>query len=218
MPFAVSAATASLIAAGVGAAGAVAGAAISADGAKGAAKTQADAIKAGQASADAKTAPYVAAGLPAVNAYTGLLGLNGPEAAATAMGNFQKSPGYDWSVSEGLRAVDAGASAKGYLRSGATLRAEQTLGNNLANQDFGNYFNRLNSLVNVGSSAATGQANTATSGAGTLASIYGKESENSNKAIQTGLNSLATAGADAYKSYQTSKPTSYADTTSGWGY
>jgi hypothetical protein len=45
---------------------------------------------------------------------------------------FQSSPGYQFQLEQGLRAVDAGASAKGMLRSGAT-QAEQKFGHGLAN-------------------------------------------------------------------------------------
>src|SRR5690242_14350495 len=57
-----------------------------------------------------------------------LPGLNGQDAANAAMGNFQQSPGYQWQLGQGLRAVDAGAAAKGMARSGATIKGEETYG------------------------------------------------------------------------------------------
>ena len=83
-----------------------------------------------------------------------LLGLNGPDAATAAMAKFQTSPGYQWQLGQGLRAVDAGAASQGMLRSGATLKAEQTFGSGLADQDFTNYYNRLFDLSKLGESAA----------------------------------------------------------------
>jgi hypothetical protein len=62
--------------------------------------------------------------------------------------------------------VDAGAAAKGLLRSGATLKAEQTFGTGLADQSFKDYYNRLFDLSKLGEGAATGQA-TATQATGT---------------------------------------------------
>jgi hypothetical protein len=124
--------------------------------------------------------PYTQAGYPTLQAQQDLLGLNGPDAAATAMGNFQTSPGYQWQLGQGLRAVDAGAAAKGMLRSGATLKAEQTYGSGLADQEFTNYYNRLMGISTLGEQAAAGNASTANTagalaqGAGnTQASIYG---------------------------------------------
>lgn len=124
--------------------------------------------------------PYRDAGLAPLQAQTDLLGLNGPDAASAAMGRYQTSPGYQWQFNEGLRATDAGAAAQGLLRSGATLKAEQTFGSGLANSDFGQYYNRLMGLTTLGENAAAGGASTANTGASlaqgagnTQASIYG---------------------------------------------
>jgi hypothetical protein len=105
--------------------------------------------------------PYTQAGYPTLQAQQDLLGLNGPDAAATAMGNFQQSPGYQWQLGQGLRSIDAGNAAKGILRSGATEKAEMTYGEGLANQDFSNYYNRLMGISTLGETAAAGGAATA---------------------------------------------------------
>ena len=86
----------------------------------------------------ADLAPWATTGGTANTATSDLLGLNGPDAAAAAIG-LQTSPGYQWQFNEGLRATDAGAAAQGMLRIGATLKAEQTFGQGLANTDFGRY-------------------------------------------------------------------------------
>jgi hypothetical protein len=124
--------------------------------------------------------PYREAGLAPLQAQQDLLGLNGQDAATAAMGNFQASPGYQFSRDQGLRAVDAGAAANGLLRSGATLKAEQTFGTGLADQEFQQYYKNLMGLSTLGENAAAGGAQTA-SAAGQLAqnagntqgSIYG---------------------------------------------
>jgi hypothetical protein len=113
------------------------------------------------------------------------------------MAKFQQSPGYSFQVQQGLRGVDAGAASQGILRSGATIKAEETLGSNLANQDFGNYWNRLQQLSGSGLDAAKGIASAATGGATQIAgvdtgqasmdaSIYG----NMAKGVSTGANQL----------------------------
>lgn len=102
--------------------------------------------------------PYAAGGAVSTSDMQDLLGLNGPDAANAAMAKFQTSPGYQWQLGQGLRAVDAGAAAQGMLRSGATLKAEETYGQGLANQDFGNYYNRLAGLAGQGLTAAGGIA------------------------------------------------------------
>jgi hypothetical protein len=55
------------------------------------------------------------------------------------------------------------------LRSGATLKAEQTFGQGLANTDFGSYWNRLQQLSGSGLDAAKGIASAATGGATQIA-------------------------------------------------
>lgn len=174
----------------------VAGSVISSEGQK-------SAVSKGQQQADARVAPYANQGATSVQDQADLLGLNGSDAATTAMGKFTASPGYQYQVDQGLRAVDAGAASQGIVRSGATLKAEQTLGNNLANQDFGNYINRLNSLSTLGESAATGQAKTDTGAASQQASIYGNEVKGvtssvqgalGNSGVQNGLSSMFSGG------------------------
>jgi hypothetical protein len=100
--------------------------------------------------------PYLAEGQKGLGATSDLLGLNGPDAAAAAMQNFQTSPGYQWQLDQGLRAVDAAAAAKGMGRSGAVLKAEQRYGQGLADQDFTDYYNRLFGLSGQGMTAAGG--------------------------------------------------------------
>ena len=142
---------------------------------------QANAIKSGQSQANqaiqegVKTAtnqlsPWTTTGVPANAQESNLLGLNGQPAADAAMSTYQQSPGYQWQIGQGLRAVDAGAAAQGMLRSGATLKAEQTFGQGLADTDFGNYWNRLQQLSSGGLSAAGGIASAATGGAQQIAS------------------------------------------------
>ena len=137
-------------------------------------------------------APWRTTGAQALPATADLLGLNGPQAAQAAMGNFQTSPGYQFQLEQGLRAVDAGAAAQGML-SGATLKAEQAFGADLANQDFTNYYQRLAGLSTLGQNAAVGgaanaanAANTAIGGANAQNSITG----NTFQGLSSGANTL----------------------------
>jgi hypothetical protein len=170
-----------------------AAAAVSVAGSAITANSQSDAISKGQQQANARVQPWVTTGTGANTQQADLLGLNGQPAADTAVKSFQASPGYGYQVSEGLRAVDAGAASRGTLVSGSTLRAEQTLGSNLANQDFGNYMTRLNTLSTVGANAASGQASTDTSAAGAQAKITGAEGKGITDAISGafGSNSMS---------------------------
>jgi len=128
--------------------------------------------------------PYMQAGQLSLQDQQDLLGLNGPDATAAAMAKFQTSPGYQWSLGQGLRAVDAGAAARGMLRSGAALKAEQTFGSGLADQEFSNYYNRLmglsgqgltagNNLLSAEEGNAQSQANVALGAGNAQSSIFG---------------------------------------------
>lgn len=113
-------------------------------------------------------APYYVGGTQALGQEGALLGLQGQDAANKAMATYQQSPGYQWQLGQGLRAVDAGAAAgvrQPGVRSGATIKAEEAYGQGLAQQDFGNYYTRLNQLAGMGQSAGTSLANLGTWGA-----------------------------------------------------
>lgn len=166
---------------------AVAAAGVSAAGALGGGLLQSGTAKAGQAQAQKQfdqqrqdLAPYRTAGLAPLQAQQDLLGLNGQDAATAAMGNFQQSPGYAFQMQQGLRAVDAGAAANSGARNGSVIKAEETFGQGLANQDFSNYYSRLAGLSTLGANAAAGGAQTAQGaasaalgGANAQSSIYG---------------------------------------------
>ena len=171
--------------------GAVAGTALSAGVSAIKGSGQSSDISQGQEQANADLQPWVTSGTSANTLQANLLGLNGQDAADTAMKSFQASPGYQYSLDQGEKAVDAGAASKGMLRSGAVLKAEQTLGSNLADQDFGNYMTRLNGLSTLGQNSATGQAATDTSAAANQASIYGGAANGIGNSVGTGLTSPA---------------------------
>jgi hypothetical protein len=146
-----------------------------------------------------------------------LSGNLGPEAAQGAMENFYTSPGYQFRMDEGLRALDADQSSKGMLRSGATMKAAEAFGQGLAaseydkyfsraSDSFGNYYNRLFDLSRLGENAAAGvgaqgqasanaQSNIATGAAGQQAGIYGNAAEG----LGRGINSLFSS--DAFKDW-----------------
>ena len=143
------------------------------------------AIQQGVATATNQLSPWTTAGQPALADQSDLLGLNGQDAANAAMAKFQSSPGYAFQMQQGLRAVDAGASAQGFDRSGAALKAEQTFGSGLAASDFGNYWNRLQQLSGSGLTAAGGIANAATGGASNIAQTDARRRTRSRASTET---------------------------------
>ena len=154
-----------------------------------AAKTQAKAAE--QATAAQKDAldkqialqePFRQGGLTAQDQIMQYLGIGGDKNApgygslAKSFGetDFQQDPGYAFRQSEGMKALERSAAARGNLLSGSTLKGVQRFGQDLASQEYQNAFNRyqversaklnpLQSLMGSGQSAtnvmtgATGQ-------------------------------------------------------------
>lgn len=63
-----------------------------------------------------------------------------------APGAYEQSPGYQYAMDQALGQVQQGASARGMLESGAVLRDMQKTASGLAQQDYGNWWNRQNQL------------------------------------------------------------------------
>lgn len=94
--------------------------------------------------------PFRQAGITSQNELLRQMGLGG-DAASAGYGNlmrdfsakdFQTDPGYGFRMSEGLKALDRQAAARGGLISGAALKAAQGYGQDLASQEYQNAFNR----------------------------------------------------------------------------
>jgi hypothetical protein len=175
MAFGISAGAAALIGGGVAAAGSIIGGMAGASASESAANTQA-------AAADRAAElqykqykeqqelqkPFREAGLTAQNRLLDYLGLSpdasGKYAGDFGMKDFQQDPGYAFRLSEGTKALERTAAARGGLLSGSTLKGAQRFGQDLASQEYTNAFNRyqvnrsnqinpLQSLLGSGQSA-----------------------------------------------------------------
>jgi hypothetical protein len=137
--------------------------------------------------ARAALSPWVAAGGGAIGKVTNLLGLgtlktNGgnyntygldpagaKETQQQALADFETSPGYQFRMDEGSKALDRSAASRGLLRSGAQQKAITDFGQNIASEEYGNYMNSLLAVSGLGSQAASSGNSTAaglTQGAG----------------------------------------------------
>lgn len=86
------------------------------------------------------------------------LGMNGPDGNARAVTAFQNNPGYQFQVQQGLNSVMANQARTGQLASGNTDLALQQMGQNIANQGWGNYISELQPFLGAGQNAAQGIA------------------------------------------------------------
>lgn len=130
-------------------------------------------------------APYRESGTANLNQLNTLLGIGGNTGAANygkyATAEFTPEmfkagidPGYAFRVNEGLKAVDRQAAARGGLISGNALKASQAYGQDMASQEYGNAFNRYqtirgNTLQPFQMGAAAGQSAAAMQGASNAA-------------------------------------------------
>jgi hypothetical protein len=175
MAFGISAGAAALIGGGIAAAGSIIGGVSGAKASKQAAGTQAAAADRAaelqyQQFQEQKElqAPFREAGLTSQNRLLDYLGLSpgasGKYARDFSMADFQQDPGYGFRLSEGMKALDRTAAARGGLLSGSTLKGAQRFGQDLASQEYQNAFNRyqvnrsnqinpLQSLMGSGQSA-----------------------------------------------------------------
>lgn len=117
----------------------------------------------GQSAATGALQPYADTGGQALSQVADLMGLNGPEAQAAARDGFQTDPGYQFRLSEGVKALDQSATARGGLYSGAAMKALNRYGQGVASEEYGNYFNRLSDLAGKGQNAATNISSTLSS-------------------------------------------------------
>jgi hypothetical protein len=185
-----------IAAAVIGGVGALAGGMISANAAKNAAKTQADAAnQATQLQRDQfdraaeLNEPWRQAGIGALNKLT-----TASDYTPFGMDQFQADPGYAFRMSEGQKALERSAAARGMQLSGAMLKGTQRFGQDLASQEYTNAFNRYqteraaklqplqalagigqsatNQVTNAGQNYATNAGDMMTSGAAARASGY----------------------------------------------
>jgi len=98
----------------------------------------------------ARQQPFLQGGTEDYNRLRSLMS-GGPEASQQFL---QMDPGYGFRLSEGMKVLDRQAAARGGLMSGAALKAAQRYGQDYASNEFGNAYNRLAGLAQIGPSAA----------------------------------------------------------------
>ncbi len=101
----------------------------------------------------ADLAPWRQAGTNALASISGELGLPGSEGYTSA---FRTSPGYQFAYDQGMKGVNNAFAASGKLGSGARAKGIFDYGHGMADQDYGNWFARLQSAAGLGQTA-TGQ-------------------------------------------------------------
>ena len=136
-------------------------------------------------------------GTPANLGGSALSPLGGGNSQQDAFALFRNTPGYQFGLDQGVKAVQSSAAARGGLNSGATLKALTKFGNDYADQQgFTPYMNRL--------AALSGMAQTSTDTTGKLglytAGQIGQNLQNAGQARAQGIY----GGANAWSNYTNS--------------
>lgn len=162
----------------------------------------------------ADQAPWLAAGQSALGYLTqgiGSNGMNGDLTRSFKMSDYQADPGYAFRQSEGQKALERSAAARGGLYSGRAAKDLTRFAQDTASNEYGNAynrfnndqttkFNRLSSLAGLGqnannANAASGSnyANSATNTMMTNAANQGNSAISAANAMASGYNGLASA-------------------------
>jgi hypothetical protein len=101
------------------------------------------------------------------------------------MQDFQQDPGYEFRLTEGQKAIERSAAARGGLQSGSALKAAARFGQEMGSQEYANAFsryqtNRINQL-----NPLIGLMNTGIGAANNLTNIAGQQGESQANAINT---------------------------------
>ena len=143
---------------------------IGADAANSASSAQSDAAKNALAvqqrmfdQTQANFSPYLNVGKGATYSLGSLYGIgqDGSTGNPQDFSQFTNSPDFAFASQQGNLALDRANNAKGLNLSGGALKDAAQFNQGLASQQFGNYYNRLLSLSQLGQSAASGAAGSA---------------------------------------------------------
>jgi len=146
-------------------------------------------------------APYRDQGAQSTAMMGDLYGFNGPEKQAAARARFQSDPGYEFQRSEGLRAVEGSAAARGSALSGGAMKALQTYGTGLADQSYGNWYQRLANMQGMGQNAAAQTGNIGANTANNVSNLYGQSGAAQAGGYLAAGNAITGSLGDAAKAY-----------------
>ena len=164
--------------------------------------------------------PFRQGGINALNRMQDLLGLSGNRKAPGygslsknfSMADFQADPGYAFRMTEGLKALDRQAAARGGLISGAALKASQGYGQDLASQEYMNAFNRFqtnrtNLLNPLQAISGTGQ---------TAVNTLSQAGQNMGTNVSNAMGNAGQAQAGAVTSAADARASGYLGAQEGW--
>lgn len=84
---------------------------------------------------------------------------------------FQKSPGYQFRLDQGKKALERSQASRGNLLSGGALKELEQYSQGIASDEYGSYLNQLSSLFGAGQTASMNAAQIQAGGGGALANL-----------------------------------------------
>ena len=100
--------------------------------------------------------PYTQATAGAPQMQANALGLGGAAGNEAATNAFQAGPGYQFALDQGLQALNRNAASRGMLASGNNTQDILKYSQGLANQEYGNWQNRLGNFSELGFQCCAG--------------------------------------------------------------
>lgn len=135
-------------------------------------------------------APYMQAGGAGLNQLQALLGL-GPQGAGGQQAALAATPGYQFTLDQGLSGLQNQLAARGGAAGGNALKALMGYGQGLASQNFQQAVGNASGLAGLGKSAATQTGQFGAGTANSIASLLGSYGNAGAAGTMSGVNALA---------------------------
>jgi hypothetical protein len=124
--------------------------------------------------------------------------LNGQEGTQRFMGGFQQDPGYQFQQQQGLDALDRRSASKGMLNSGNNMADTLRFSQGLADQSYGNYFDRQSRGLSPYLGMQSGALDQYAKSQSSLANLYNQAETNKANYAYGIRDAAAKASQDSY--------------------
>lgn len=154
-------------------------------------------------------APYREVGYGALGKLAGMYGVQSMDASGKPIGGagsggggysgdggFTTSPGYQFRMGEGLKAIDRQNAARGILNSGGADKARMRYAQGIASSEYDTYANRIAALAGIGQSATGSTAAAGANASGQIVGALGANGTNQANAATAAGNARASSYAN----------------------
>lgn len=150
----------------------------------------------------ARQKPFYEAGVNALPGYVSGIAPGGELVRGFTQADYQADPGYAFRLSEGQKALDRSAAARGGLISGGALKAAQRYGQEMGSQEYTNAYNRFRDTQSLRRNALAGVAGYGPTAAGSMSTTGANYATGAGNAMINQGYANANAGLGAYQANQ----------------